>query len=191
MKTRNDPSNGTLVSSLDSVICYFSADFVHSLLILLTAGKKAYSLTWALQYINLFMINTGFIILAGSALKVREKLRNQACISLISSHPIKIALFSLVTSFSSDRTSETIFAFTVVQATYVLFRDDDMLKLPYCIAIAGLVCAMFAICIPHLSALGIWLGFSTVFTLAYIIIAFVLSLKDGNISCLLCLCMRT
>lgn len=35
-------------------------------------GKKAYKLTWALQYINLFMINTGFIILAGSALKVRQ-----------------------------------------------------------------------------------------------------------------------
>ncbi|XLR07993.1 hypothetical protein S83_035931, partial [Arachis hypogaea] len=32
-------------------------------------GRKAYSLTWALQYINLFMINAGYIILAGSALK--------------------------------------------------------------------------------------------------------------------------
>ncbi|RDX78548.1 Proline transporter 2, partial [Mucuna pruriens] len=85
-------------------------------------GKKLYSLTWTLQYVNLFMINTGYIILAGSALK----------------------------------------------ATYVLFRDDDLMKLPYCIAIAGLVCAMFAICIPHLSALGIWLGFSTVFSLAHV-----------------------
>ncbi|CAJ1862584.1 unnamed protein product [Sphenostylis stenocarpa] len=96
-------------------------------------GKKTYSLTWALQYINLFMINTGYIILAGSALK----------------------------------------------ATYVLFRDDGLLKLPYCIVIAGLVCAMFAICIPHLSALGIWLGLSTIFSLVYIIISFLLSLKDG------------
>lgn len=34
------------------------------------AGKKAYSLTWALQYVNLFMINVGYIILAGQALKV-------------------------------------------------------------------------------------------------------------------------
>lgn len=34
------------------------------------AGRKAYSLTWGLQYVNLFMINTGYIILAGSALKV-------------------------------------------------------------------------------------------------------------------------
>lgn len=34
------------------------------------AGRKAYSLTWALQYVNLFMINTGFIILAGQGLKV-------------------------------------------------------------------------------------------------------------------------
>lgn len=46
------------------------------------AGKKAYSLTWALQYINLFMINTGFIILAGSALKVNIKLRKIGLMSL-------------------------------------------------------------------------------------------------------------
>ena len=68
-----------------------------------------------------------------------------------------------------------------MQAVYVLFRDDDQMKLPHFIAIAGLVCAMFAICIPHLSALGIWLGFSTVLSLAYIVIALVLSLKDGNV----------
>ncbi|KAL6647261.1 hypothetical protein ACP70R_014698 [Stipagrostis hirtigluma subsp. patula] len=96
-------------------------------------GRKMYALTWALQYINLFMINTGFIILAGQALK----------------------------------------------ATYVLFRDDGALKLPYCIAISGFVCALFAFGIPYLSALRIWLGFSTVFSLIYIVIAFVLSLRDG------------
>lgn len=33
-------------------------------------GRKAYSLTWGLQYANLFMVNTGYIILAGQALKV-------------------------------------------------------------------------------------------------------------------------
>jgi len=70
--------------------------------------------------------------------------------------------------------------FTDVQAAYVLFRNDDGMKLPYFIAIAGLVCAMFAICIPHLSALGTWLGFSTVLSLVYIVIAFVLSIKDGT-----------
>ncbi|KAI3914866.1 hypothetical protein MKX01_018035 [Papaver californicum] len=32
-------------------------------------SRKVYSLTWALQYINLFMINTGYIILAGQSLK--------------------------------------------------------------------------------------------------------------------------
>ncbi|MED6186468.1 Proline transporter 1 [Stylosanthes scabra] len=96
-------------------------------------GRNAYSLTWALQYINLFMINAGYIILAGSALK----------------------------------------------AVFALFWDDGQMKLPYCIAIAGLVCAVFAICIPHLSALGIWLGFSTLFSLVYIVIALVLSLQDG------------
>ncbi|KAF7816368.1 proline transporter 1-like [Senna tora] len=97
-------------------------------------GRKAYGLTWGLQYVNLFMINTGYIILAGSALK----------------------------------------------AVYVLFRDDHEMKLPYFIVIAGFVCAMFAICIPHLSALGIWLGFSTVFSLIYIVAAVVLSLRDGT-----------
>lgn len=96
-------------------------------------GKKAYSLTWVLQYVNLFMINTGFIILAGQALK----------------------------------------------AVIVLFSDDNVMKLPYCIALAGFVCALFAIGIPHLSALRIWLGFSTFFSLVYIIAAFVLSLQDG------------
>ncbi|KAM3292990.1 hypothetical protein ACQJBY_036538 [Aegilops geniculata] len=33
-------------------------------------GPKMYKITWAMQYINLFMINTGFIIIAGQALKV-------------------------------------------------------------------------------------------------------------------------
>ncbi|KAJ1701181.1 hypothetical protein LUZ63_000960 [Rhynchospora breviuscula] len=96
-------------------------------------GKKTYALTWTLQYVNLFMINTGFIILAGQALK----------------------------------------------AVYVLYRDDDILKLPYCIAIAGFVCAIFAFGIPYLSALRIWLGVSTVLSLIYIIVAFVLSFHDG------------
>ncbi|GER54450.1 proline transporter [Striga asiatica] len=96
-------------------------------------GDKAYSLTWALQYANLFMINVGYIILAGSALK----------------------------------------------ASYVLFRDDDIAKLPYFIAIAGLVCSLFAIATPHLSALGVWLGFSTFCSLVYIVVGFVLALKDG------------
>lgn len=67
-----------------------------------------------------------------------------------------------------------------MQAVYVLFRDDHVMKLPYFIAIAGFVCALFAIGIPHLSALRFWLGFSTLFSLVYIIIAFVLSVKDGK-----------
>ncbi|KAF9596758.1 hypothetical protein IFM89_013305 [Coptis chinensis] len=96
-------------------------------------GKKAYSLTWGLQYVNLFMINTGFIILAGQALK----------------------------------------------AVYVLYSDDHALKLPYFIAMAGFVCALFAFGIPHLSALRIWLGVSTVLSLIYIVIACVLSFQDG------------
>ncbi|OWM70000.1 hypothetical protein CDL15_Pgr025849 [Punica granatum] len=96
-------------------------------------GRRAYCLTWGLQYVNLFMINAGFIILGGSALK----------------------------------------------AVYVLFRDDDTMKLPYFIAITGFVCAMFAIGVPHLSALRIWLGISALLTLVYLVITFTLTLKDG------------
>ncbi|KAK3024660.1 hypothetical protein RJ639_044276, partial [Escallonia herrerae] len=96
-------------------------------------GRKAYALTWTLQYVNLFMINVGYVILAGQALK----------------------------------------------AIYILFRDDNEMKLPYFIAIAGFACGIFAIGIPHLSALRVWLGFSTFFSLVYIVIAFVLSLRDG------------
>uniref|UniRef100_A0A6N2NIV0 Amino acid transporter transmembrane domain-containing protein n=2 Tax=Salix viminalis TaxID=40686 RepID=A0A6N2NIV0_SALVM len=96
-------------------------------------GRKAYSLTWGLQYVNLFMINTGYIILAGSALK----------------------------------------------AVYALFSDDHVMKLPYFIVLSGFVCALFAMSIPHLSALRLWLGVSTVFSLIYIVVAFVLSVKDG------------
>ncbi|KAG5386185.1 hypothetical protein IGI04_037655 [Brassica rapa subsp. trilocularis] len=96
-------------------------------------GKKMYRVTWGLQYVNLFMINCGFIILAGSALK----------------------------------------------AVYVLFRDDSVMKLPHFIAIAGVVCAIFAVGIPYLSALGIWLGVSTILSMIYIVVAIVLSVKDG------------
>ncbi|XP_027159823.1 proline transporter 2-like isoform X1 [Coffea eugenioides] len=96
-------------------------------------GQKAYSLTWGLQYVNLFMINVGYIILAGQALK----------------------------------------------AVYVLYSDDHVMKLPYFIALAGLGCGLFAISIPHLSALRIWLGFSTLFSLIYIVVVFALALKDG------------
>jgi len=70
-----------------------------------------------------------------------------------------------------------------VQAVYVLFRDDSLMKLPHFIAIAGVVCAIFAIGIPHLSALGIWLGVSTILSIIYIIVAIVLSAKDGKLLC--------
>ncbi|PIN07790.1 Amino acid transporter [Handroanthus impetiginosus] len=96
-------------------------------------GREAYNLTWVLQYVNLFMINVGYIILAGSALK----------------------------------------------AMYVLFQDDNVMKLPHFIAIAGVACGLFAISIPHLSALRVWLAFSTLFSLVYIVVAFVLAIKDG------------
>ena len=72
-----------------------------------------------------------------------------------------------------------------MQAAYVLYRDDGLLKLPYCIAIAGIVCCMFAIGIPHLSALRLWLAVSTFFSLVYIVIAIALSVRDGmSVFCL-------
>ncbi|KAF5782124.1 putative amino acid transporter, transmembrane domain-containing protein [Helianthus annuus] len=54
----------------------------------------------------------------------------------------------------------------ILQAIYITFRDDNAMKLPYFIAIAGFTCDLFAICIPHLSALRIWLGVSTFLSLA-------------------------
>lgn len=67
----------------------------------------------------------------------------------------------------------------LLQAIYALYRNDNMLKLPYCIIIAGIICALFAFGIPHLSGLRIWLGFSTFFSLVYIVVTSALSLKDG------------
>nr|XP_016511965.1 PREDICTED: proline transporter 1-like isoform X3 [Nicotiana tabacum] len=96
-------------------------------------GRTAYLLVWALQYANLVLINIGYIIMAGSALK----------------------------------------------AFYLLFSDDHQLKLPHFIAIAGFACVPFAIATPHLSALRIWLGVSSLCLLLYLCIAFVLSLEDG------------
>ncbi|XP_051143546.1 proline transporter 1-like [Andrographis paniculata] len=96
-------------------------------------GERAYCITWAMQYVNLFMINVGYIIIAGHSLK----------------------------------------------AVYILFRDDHIMKLPHFIAIAALSCGLFAISIPHLSALRVWLGFSTFFSMVYIIVGCALSLKDG------------
>lgn len=66
-----------------------------------------------------------------------------------------------------------------MQALYVLFQEDSGLKLPHFIAISGFACILFAIAVPHLSALRVWLAFSTLFSLLYIITAFVLALKDG------------
>ncbi|XP_009594140.1 proline transporter 2-like [Nicotiana tomentosiformis] len=96
-------------------------------------GRTAYVIVWASQYANLFLINIGFIILGGQALK----------------------------------------------AFYHLFRDDDHMKLAYFIAIAGLACVLFAIAVPTLSSLRIWLVISSVFSLIYLTIAFALALKDG------------
>lgn len=97
-------------------------------------GQKMYYTTWALQYINLFMVNTGIIILAGQALK----------------------------------------------AIYTLYSNQGILKLPYCILITGIICSIFAFGVPHMSALRLWLGVSTIFSLTYIIIAIGLCIKDGQ-----------
>jgi hypothetical protein len=51
-------------------ICDLKPCIVGYVYYIFIVGRKAYSLTWTLQYVNLFMINTGYIILAGSALKV-------------------------------------------------------------------------------------------------------------------------
>ncbi|MFS8003893.1 putative amino acid transporter, transmembrane domain-containing protein [Helianthus anomalus] len=67
----------------------------------------------------------------------------------------------------------------ILQAIYITFRDDNAMKLPNFIAIAGFTCGLFAICIPHLSALRIWLGVSTFLSLVYIVPTVYFSLRDG------------
>lgn len=66
-----------------------------------------------------------------------------------------------------------------MQALYALFQEESGMKLPHCIAVSGFACILFAIAVPHLSALRAWLAFSTIFSLVYIVTAFVLALKDG------------
>ncbi|CAI0435984.1 unnamed protein product, partial [Linum tenue] len=51
-----------LLAASASLASYLHLSTVH--------GKRAYSLAWGLQYVNLFMIRTGYIILVGQALKV-------------------------------------------------------------------------------------------------------------------------
>lgn len=97
-------------------------------------GRKMYYVTWTLQYINLFMINIGYMILAGQSLK----------------------------------------------AIYTSYSNEAMWKLPYFIAITGIICSAFAFGIPHLSALRAWLGVSSILSLIYILIAIGLSARDGH-----------
>jgi len=58
-----------------------------------------------------------------------------------------------------------------VQAIYTTYSNEATLKLPYSITITGIVCSIFAFGIPHLSALRLWLGVSTVMSLIYIAVA--------------------
>ncbi|KAJ8760227.1 hypothetical protein K2173_011097 [Erythroxylum novogranatense] len=69
---------------------------------------------------------------------------------------------------------------SALEDVYGLFSDENALKLSYCSFIAGLVCFLFAIMAPHLSALGAWLGLSAVLSSIYIIVAIAISIKDGT-----------
>ncbi|MBA0629772.1 hypothetical protein Godav_024276, partial [Gossypium davidsonii] len=56
-------------------------------------GREAYYITWALQYVNLFMINIGYLILGGSALKfdnVGHHLSRVNQLSLICSPDVRL-----------------------------------------------------------------------------------------------------
>lgn len=69
-----------------------------------------------------------------------------------------------------------------MQAIYVLYTADHVMKLPYFIVITGFVCGLFAISVPNLSDLRFSLGLSTLFSLIYIVVAIVLSVRDGMMS---------
>ncbi|MFS7953732.1 putative amino acid transporter, transmembrane domain-containing protein [Helianthus anomalus] len=140
-------------------------------------GRKAYSLTWVLQYVNLFMINVGYVILAGSLLRYD---RSTQIVDIL----LEVAIS---TRYFNGSIWLVFYLMPALKWEWVkrvggCTKDDNVMKLPYFIAIVGFVCGLFAICIPHLSALRIWLGFSTFFSLVYIVIAFDLSFRDGIIS---------
>ncbi|GLJ41097.1 hypothetical protein SUGI_0851270 [Cryptomeria japonica] len=54
------------------------------------------------------------------------------------------------------------------------------LKLPEFIMISGFTYFIFAFWVPHLSALGMWYGISAFFTVLYIAISMIISIKDGK-----------
>eukprot|EP00253_Pinus_taeda_P013920 PITA_13920 len=73
-----------------------------------------------------------------------------------------------------------ILAGQALKAIYTLHNNEAAtLKLPYCIAITGIICSIFAFGIPHLSSLRLWLGVSTFLSCIYIIAAIGLSMRDG------------
>lgn len=53
------------------------------------------------------------------------------------------------------------------------------LKLPEFIIISGFTYFIFAFWVPHLSAIGMWYGISAFFTVFYIAISMIISIKDG------------
>lgn len=66
-----------------------------------------------------------------------------------------------------------------IKGIYTMYNNEDALKLSHCITLTGVVCLIFAFSIPHLSALRLWLGVSTLLSLVYVLISIVLSIKDG------------
>lgn len=61
-----------LSATIACFIVWFSFTFNLNWAYFIAAGRTAYLLIWALQYANLFLINIGYVIMSGSALKVRQ-----------------------------------------------------------------------------------------------------------------------
>ncbi|KNA07608.1 hypothetical protein SOVF_170330 isoform B [Spinacia oleracea] len=96
-------------------------------------GKKMYFVTYFLQFSTFILVNMGFILLGGRALKE---------INLVFS--------------------------------------DTAMRLQYFIIITGVVYCIFAIVVPNMSAMRVWIGASAILTFGFIGVLLVVSAKDGK-----------
>ncbi|KAJ8759594.1 hypothetical protein K2173_008774 [Erythroxylum novogranatense] len=72
-----------------------------------------------------------------------------------------------------------ILAGSAIQGVYTVLADGNALKLPYCNIIAGFACFVFAIMVPHLSALANWLRLSAFLTAIYVVVTIAICIRDG------------
>lgn len=118
-----------------------------------------YHLTWALQFLTLLLANMGFIILGGKALKVTRIDEYLMVKKLMGFFFLtgKIKLQEINSEFS-----------------------ESPLRLQYYVVITGAAYFLFAFFIPTMSAMKNWLGACAVLTFTYIVVVYIVVVKDGK-----------